>query len=126
MSKWRWRDETCRSAAELENLRREDLRDCVLRLTLEMEVSLAEESRVGVIVRELQGDETAHGRAGVLQLNRQGVTLNTADLGGFQENLPDVLKSVVGRLLEQSELPGGAMAKRALSHLYRVVREASQ
>lgn len=126
VGKWRWRDETCRSAAELENLRREDLRDCVLRLTLEMQVSLAEESRVDAIIRELQGDETAHGRAGVLQVNRQGVTLSTADLGGFDENLPDVLKSVVGRLLEQSELPGGEMAKRALSHLYRVVREARQ
>lgn len=123
VSKWRWRDETCRSVAELENLRREDLRDCVLRLTLEMEVSLAEESRVEAIIRELQGDETAHGRAGVLQVNRQGVRLSTADLGGFEENLPDVLKSVVSRLLEQSELPGGEMAKRALSHLYRVVRE---
>ncbi len=126
VSKWRWRDETCRSAAELENLRREDLRDCVLRLTLDMEVSVAEMSRVDAIVRELQGDETAHGRAGVLLVNRQNLTLSTTDLGGFDDSLPDVLKSVVGRLQEQAELPGGEVAKRALFHLYRVVREAKQ
>jgi DNA repair exonuclease SbcCD nuclease subunit len=124
VSKWRWRDECCRSSAELEELRRDDLRDCVLRLTLNMEVTLAEMSRVEAIVRELKGDETAHGKAGVLQVHRQNLSLATADLGGFGEDLPDVLKSVVSRLQEKSSVPGGEAAKLALFQLYRIVGEA--
>ena len=126
VSKWRWRDETCRSLAELEDLRRQDLRDCVLRLTLNMEVSLAERARVEAIVTELKGDETAHGKAGVFQVNLHDLRLSTSDLGGFGDDLPEVLRSVVGRLQEQGNEPGGEMAKRALSHLYRIVREARQ
>ncbi len=126
VSKWRWLDERCQSVAELEELRRQNLRDCVLRLTLDMEVTLAEHARVEVILRELAGDEAAHGKAGVLQIHRQNLKLNTRDLGGFGEELPDVLKSVVSRLQAQGSEPGGEVAQRALTHLYRIVREARQ
>ena len=89
-----------------------------------MEVTLAEMSRVEAIVRELKGDETAHGKAGVLQVHRQNLSLGTADLGGFGEDLPDVLKSVVSRLQEKGSAPGGEAAKLALFQLYRIVGEA--
>ncbi len=127
VSKWRWRDEVCRSVADLEGLRREDLRDCVMRLALNMEVSLAEQHRVDAIVNELQGDETAHGKVGVLQVDRKALRLVTSDLGGFGEGLPDVLKAVISRLQEQAALePGGHVARRALYHLSCIVREARQ
>ena len=124
VSKWRWRDEQCDSLAALEDLRRQDLRECVLRLTLNMEVSLAEMSRVDAMVRELEGDDTAIGKAGVVQVHRQNLSVSTADLGGFGEDLPGVLRSVVDRLQERANEPGGEVAKRALYHLYRTVREA--
>jgi DNA repair exonuclease SbcCD nuclease subunit len=97
VGRWGWRDERIVSLAELERLRAEDLRDCVVRLTLSMAVSLAEFERIEKILDELRGNEATHGRAGVLQVNRADLTLNT-DVGDLEKGLPDVLKSVVQRL----------------------------
>jgi len=128
VSRWRWRDEYCASLDELEALYREDLKDCVLRLTLGMEVSLSALERVEAILEELKGNEAAHGKAGMLQIDRTNLELSVEDVGGFEEGLPDVLKSVVNRLKElasgdDDEAP---VARTALYHLYRTIREASQ
>jgi DNA repair exonuclease SbcCD nuclease subunit len=126
VGRWRWRDERCRSLDELEALRAEDLHDCVLRLTLTMEVSVTQLDRVEAILVELQGNEATHGKAGVVLLDRGGLELHTADTGGFDAQLPDVLKSVAARLQARAQAPDGegAVAKRALYHLYKTVREA--
>jgi hypothetical protein len=118
---WRWRDERIASLAELERLRAEDLRDCVVRLTLSMAVSLAEFERIEKILNELRGNEATHGRAGVLQVNRAGLTLNT-DVGDLEKDLPDVLKSVVQRLQARAGGQDGVVARQALYHLYKAVR----
>jgi hypothetical protein len=75
---------------------------------------------------ELKGNEATHGRAGVLLLDRSNLELNTSDMRGFDANLPDVLKSVAARLQARGQEPDGAVAKRALYHLYRTVREAGK
>lgn len=124
IARWRWCDECCTSLDELEALRTRDLKDCVLRLTLTMEVNVTQMDRVEAILVELKGNEATHGRAGVLLLDRAGLELNTADTGGFDANLPDVLKAVAARLQAQGQEPDGAVARRALYHLYRTVREA--
>jgi DNA repair exonuclease SbcCD nuclease subunit len=126
VSRWRWRDESCRSLDELEALRTEDLHDCVLRLTLSMEVSVTQMDRVEAILIELKGNEATHGRAGVLLLDRTGLELNASDTGVFDANLPEVLKSVAARLQIRAQAPDGEglVARRALYHLYRTVREA--
>jgi DNA repair exonuclease SbcCD nuclease subunit len=124
VSRWRWRDEHCRTLDDLETLLTEDLKDCVLRLTLTMEVNVTQMDRVEAILVELKGNEATHGRAGVVLLDRDGLELNTADTGGFEADLPDVLKSVAARLKARGQEPDGVVAKRALYHLYRTVREA--
>ena len=126
VARWCWRDERCGSLAELESLRKQDLKDCVVRLTLAMEVTVNELDKVEAILNELAGNEAAHGKAGVLQVDRTGLELNTRDTGDFDRNLPDVLKSVVKRLQAQGSEPEGAIARRALYHLFRTVREAGQ
>jgi DNA repair exonuclease SbcCD nuclease subunit len=128
VARWRWRDECCRSLDDLEALRAEDLHDCVLRLTLTMEVSVTQMDRVEAILIELNGNEATHGKAGILLLDRTGVELNTADTGALDANLPDVLKSVAARLKARAQEPNGdgAVARRALYHLYKTVREAHQ
>jgi DNA repair exonuclease SbcCD nuclease subunit len=124
VARWRWRDERCGSLAELEALRRQELAECVLKLTLAMDVTVAELDRVEAILVELAGNEAAHGKAGVLQVDRTGLELNTRDTGGFEADLPEVLQSVAARLQALGSQPEGAVARRALYHLYRTVREA--
>jgi DNA repair exonuclease SbcCD nuclease subunit len=126
VGRWRWRDEHCRSLDELEALRSEDLQHCVLRLTLAMDVSVTQLDRVEAILVELQGNEATHGKAGVVLLDRGGLKLNTADSDVFDAKLPEVLKSVAARLQAraQAEDGDGEVAKRALYHLYKTVREA--
>jgi DNA repair exonuclease SbcCD nuclease subunit len=126
VSRWRWRDERCESVADLETLCSQDLKDCVLRLTLAMEVSVSELDRVEAILDELKGNEAAHGKVGVLQVDRTALELNTNDVGGFDRDLPDVLRSVVTRLQTQGSETDSFVARRALYHLYRMVREARQ
>jgi hypothetical protein len=91
-----------------------------------MEVSVADLDRVEAIVVELAGNEAAHGKAGVLLVDRTGLELNTRAAGDFETELPDVLQSVAARLRTMGEAPEGAVARRALYHLYRTVREARQ
>ena len=126
VSRWRWRDEHCQSLADLEALGAQDLKDCVVRLTLAMGVRVSELERVEGILDELRGNEAAHGKAGVLQVDQAGLELNTNDVGDFDFDLPDVLRSVVTRLQAQGSEADGAVARRALYHLYRTVREARQ
>jgi DNA repair exonuclease SbcCD nuclease subunit len=122
VGRWRWRDEQCTSLAELEKLRGEDLKDCVVRLTLAMKSSLTELERIEKILDELKGNEAAHGRAGVLLVSRGDLELDTTDVGDLEDRLPDVLKPVVQRLQAQARTEEGAVARQALYHLFKTVR----
>ncbi len=103
---WRWRDERIASLADLELLRAEDLGDCVVRLTLSMDVSLAEFERIEKILDDLKGNEATHGRAGVLQVHRGDLRLNTDVSDDLESSLPEVLKSVVQRLQARARFRG--------------------
>jgi hypothetical protein len=91
-----------------------------------MEVSLSELERVEAILDELKGNEAAHGKAGLLQVDRSALELNVTDMGAFEQNLPDVLKAVVTRLRARASEENDGVARTALCHLYRTVREASR
>jgi DNA repair exonuclease SbcCD nuclease subunit len=122
VARWRWCDERCKSLKELEALAEEDLKDCVVRLTLTMKVSLSDLDRVETILNELKGNEAAHGKAGVLQIDRRDLELDTRNVANFSQSLPEVLKSVVARLQAQGDEPDGTVARRALYHLFQTVR----
>jgi DNA repair exonuclease SbcCD nuclease subunit len=121
--RWRWRVEQCMSFAQLEGLRREDLKDCVLRLALEMEVSISERARVEDILQELQGNQAVCGKAGVLQTDVAGLRVSVHDTSDFDDALPDVLKSVVARLQAQAAEPDGEVARQAMVLLHRTLRQ---
>jgi hypothetical protein len=101
-----------------------NLGDCVVRLTLAMDVSLAEFERVEKILDELKGNEATHGRAGVLQVHRGELGLNTGQLEDLEGGLPEVLKSVVQRLQARAGSENGAIARQALYHLYKTYNGA--
>jgi DNA repair exonuclease SbcCD nuclease subunit len=129
---WRWRDVRCRDMNDLRDLlSTADLDRCVLRLRFDMAVSLAENSAVGKILRDLRGTEAAHGRAGILVEDRSGLRLRAGTAADFSQNLPPVLKDTVDRLdLLIASAPLEAekeKARRALSHLFEMLatREAT-
>jgi DNA repair exonuclease SbcCD nuclease subunit len=123
VGRWKWRDECCRSLDELEALRTEDLKDCVLRVALTMQVSVTQLDRVEAILVELKGNEAAHGKAGIVLLDRTGLEIDTGGISEFAAHLPDVLQSVAARLQARAAEPDGQVARRALYHLYKTVRE---
>ena len=124
---WRWIDVHCRDMQELRRvLTIQDLDRHVVRLHLDMTVTLSEESEVERIVRDLRGTEAAHGRAGVLVEDRTNLRLMLGSGDSFPDDLPPVLQDTVVRLeqlaasaTEESER---SRATRALAHLYKLLQ----
>jgi hypothetical protein len=91
-----------------------------------MTVSLSEESEVERIVRDLQGTNATHGRAGVLVLDKTNLRLQVGSGGAFPDELPSVLKDTVARLdrlvAESTEESEKSKATRALAHLYKLLQ----
>ena len=122
VARWKWREESCTSMGQLEALRHQDLKECVLRLDLDMEVAIAERARVDDILLELKGNEAVCGKVGVLHVESTGLKVNVRDMSDFEGSLPEVLRSVVTRLQEQSMGPEGAAARQALVLLHKTLR----
>ena len=122
---WTWREETCSSISALRALRADpDLRRTVLRLTLDMQVPMAEYDEAERILDELAGSMAATPRVGVLDVHRQELRLATGAPIEFDANLPEVLKATVEQLRLRAETEP-ELAGRALHHLYRLAREAT-
>ena len=122
---WTWREETCMSISALRAVRADpDLRRTVLRLTLDMEVPMAEYDEAERILDELAGSMAATPRVGVLDVHRQALRLATAAPIDFDANLPDVLKVTAEQLRLRAETEP-ELAGRALHHLYRLARESA-
>ena len=124
---WRWEDVRCRDMNELRNLlTAQELDRCVVRLHLDMTVSLSEESEVERILRELRGTDAAHGRIGILVEDLVNLRLEAGSGETFPEDLPPVLKDTVarlGRLIKETiDEAEKLRATRALAHLYKLLK----
>jgi DNA repair exonuclease SbcCD nuclease subunit len=130
VAQWTWDVVSAKSMEELRALGARDLAQHVVRLVLDMTVGVAEFAEAERILVELEGTSAAHGRIGVLQLDRARLRLDTGDLEGSLEHAPDVIKAAAARLraLESQHGPQseqGEIARRALYQLYRLTREAT-
>jgi DNA repair exonuclease SbcCD nuclease subunit len=130
---WRWLDVRCRDMNELRGLlTTPNLERHVVRLRLDMTVTLAEESEMERIIRDLQGTDATHGRAGVVIVDKENLRLQVGAADTFPDDLPPVLKDTVVRLNQiHDEAVDDAdkeRATRALSHLYNLLKrqEASE
>ncbi len=128
---WRWIDMRCRDLNELRSLlTKPDLERHVVRLRLDMAVSVAEESEVERIVRELEGTDAAHARAGIILVDRSQFRLVPGGGDAFPENLPPVVRATIERLdriVADSEDEGEKdTATRALSHLYKLLQRTDE
>ncbi len=124
---WRWIDVRCRSLSELRSLlTTKDLDRHVVRVQFDLTVTLSEESEVDRILRDLQGTDATHGRAGVLLADRSGLRLEVGSGDAFPDDLPPVLKDTVARLdrivADAPDEATRSKATRALAHLYKLLQ----
>jgi DNA repair exonuclease SbcCD nuclease subunit len=125
VGRWSWAERTCTSVNDLRTLATdEDLRRTVLRLRLELRVDPEGYAEVERLLRVLAGTDATHGRVGVMQIERDGLELDTKDIVAAFEDLPEVLQATVARLQAAESDARRDVAQRALYHLYRLVREA--
>lgn len=123
---WQWRDVEVTSLAELRDLRAEQLARTVLRLTVDARLSANEMAEAEAILRELGGTAASYGRAGILQLNRARLTLDTRGIETQLADLPAILRAAVARLKELEATERAEIARAALYHLYRLVQKEHQ
>lgn len=124
VAQWNWRVETVRDMDSLRALLEErDLRQTVLRLKVELCVTPKEFDEVERILEALQGTPAKHGRVGVMQVEREGLELDTRDIEQVFDDLPSVLQAAA-RALKEEEAQNPETAQRALFHLYRLSRAA--
>ena len=128
---WKWIDKRCRDMNELRTLlTTQDLERHVVRLHLDMTVSLAEESELARIVRDLEGTDATHGRAGVLLVDRARLRIEAGSMDAFPDDLPPVIKDTVARLdriiAEAVDEADKEKANRALAHLYKMLQRGDE
>lgn len=122
VGRWVWRDETVTSLESLRRLASEDLSTTVLRLRLEMSVTVAEEKSVDQLIRQLNGDAANAGRAGAFVVDRSGLRIEVGDVSELLRDAPETLLAVAAKLAAAATLDDEA--KRALHLLYRMLSEA--
>lgn len=123
VGRWNWRDEAITDLTALRELgATEDLSQTVMRLHLDMRVSLSEYDEVQAIKRKLKGTSASHGQVGVIAVDDRAVVIDTSQLGDLKEELPPVLAEVVEQLEKRAQGDDSELAQRALYHLYTLVR----
>jgi DNA repair exonuclease SbcCD nuclease subunit len=125
VAQWSWTDRTVRSLEELRTLHSDPkLAQAVLRLTVDLRVPAPDLDEAESILRALKGNEATHGQAGIVQLVRRRMELDTRGLSESLSDLPDVLRATVTRLKSLEDGESGDYARAAMFHLYRMVRES--
>jgi hypothetical protein len=92
-----------------------------MRLHLQMSLPPADYDRAEHILRQLKGTAAAHGRVGILMVDRDGLRLDTRNVEADFEQAPEVLQAALRRL-KAMEPRDPDTARRAIYHLYRLVQ----
>lgn len=126
---WRWLDVKCRDMSQLRSLlTTRDLDRHVVRVHLDMSVTLSEENEVERILRELQGTDATHGRAGILLVDKSDLRLQPGSDGIFPEDLSPVIQDTIARLDRMAEESDDESEKlratRALGHLFKLLQNS--
>ena len=122
VGRWTWRDESLTSLESLRRLASEDLSTTVLRLRLDMAVSVVDERSVDQLTRQLKGDDANSGRAGAFVLDRSLLRVEIGDADALMHDAPETMSIVAGRLAAAGAVDDEA--PRALQILFRLMSEA--
>lgn len=123
VGRWTWREEVVTSLESLRRLASEDLSTTVLRVRLEMTVSVADERSVDQLIRQLKGDVANSGRAGAFTVDRSGLRIEVGDVSHLMQGAPETLSVVAAKLAAAAAADDEA--RRALQLLYRTLSEAT-
>ena len=123
VARWTWRDETVTSLAALRRLANEDLSSTVLRLHIDLPVSVTEEKEVDALTSRLKGNLATSGRAGAFILDRSRLRLQIGSVEEVLKDAPETLVAVAAKLAQ--EAPQSDEASRALQLLCRLVAEVA-
>jgi DNA repair exonuclease SbcCD nuclease subunit len=122
VARWTWRQVAVRCMAELRALAEQDLLNTVLRLQLNLNLSLAELDEVTRILASLRGTDAVSARTGAFVCEPADpnglVTTGDIDLDG----MPATVRETAAALTQE----GSAEAKRALAVLQRLLHEVSR
>lgn len=122
VAQWRWRVETVRDLGALRALAGDsELRNAVMRLKLELSATPEEYAEIEGILAALKGTPATRGRVGVLQIERDGLELDTGDVESIFAELPPVVQAAA-RAIRAEEAANPEVAQKALYHLYRLAR----
>ena len=114
---WSWSERHIRSLSELRELRGDTgLAKAVLRLIVDLRLTAPELKEANQILRELKGTPAAHGRVGILQVDRKSLLLDTTNIENVLDDMPDVLRAAVGRLHTLETGDASEVARAALYH----------
>ncbi len=127
VAQWTWQELCCTSLEQLRELGARDLTHHVVRLILDLRASVAVFAEIERLLVEFEGTSAAHGKIGVLQVDRTRLRLATENSADGFADAPEVLRETAARLgaLAEGESAEAEVAKRALYQLYRLTREAS-
>jgi DNA repair exonuclease SbcCD nuclease subunit len=127
VASWKWEETTIRSISELRQLAaRSNLRQCVMRLRLELSLGPAEFDEAEKLVEQLRGTDAIAPLVGILQLEDAGLCLDARDLSAAFESMPEAVKETARRLKALDTGPnlhGSAVVQRALYHLYMLSKK---
>ncbi|MCU1234272.1 MAG: hypothetical protein JWP63_2239 [Candidatus Solibacter sp.] len=121
VARWTWRDETVHGIVALRNLVTEDLASTILRLHLDMTVSIAEHDEIAGIVRSLAGTLACHGRAAAVIVDRTKLRIEASLSETDFDDAPETIREVAAALKERSA--SCEKSRRALVTLHRVFSE---
>lgn len=123
VASWRWETVHVRSLGELRALvARDDLGARVLRVTLDLRLTAGEYEEATRLLAALEGTEAQPPRAGVLELDRRGLVLDTRHIEDVFADMPDAIRETARRLQEKTRGDEADVARRALVHLYTLAR----
>jgi hypothetical protein len=117
---WTWKKVRAEGIDDLRQLaQRTDLGNHVLQLCVDMRLPVHEYDEAERLIQDLGGSEARPGRAGVFELDRERLELDTTDFDQYCSTLPAVLQATVTELKKATEDPAQReVAERALYHLY--------
>jgi DNA repair exonuclease SbcCD nuclease subunit len=120
VSRWTWREEAVRSMADLRKLLAEDLTSTVLRLRLQLAITLSEREELEAALASLKGTIATHGRVGVLVTDRTSLGLQLSS-GEFEGDLPETVRIATARLQEMAK--SSKEAENSLVILHKLLHQ---
>ncbi len=121
---WHWESARVTQLSQLKALAgRTDLANRVMRITVEMHLSGPDFEEAEALLTQLGGTEAQRAKAGVLELRREGLTLDVSKMGDELRHFPAVLQETVRMLQERAKDPAlRPAAERALFHLFQAAK----